>query len=290
MARVPRHVRLLRPLAYSPQLDQLERKIDSLTSELAQPLAESTQPPRPPRPEGVRVPQPNAAAELESLRARTRELSAEVQALEAMPAENARLKAQAVANLGLTPEAVAELGKAREKAQSVACVNNLKQLGLAARVWAVDDGDVLPPDLLSMSHEIAAPKVLICPADPGRQPASDWLSFTPANTSYEFLAANSTATEPQRVAFRCPIHGNIGLVDGSVQMGVAKHHPEWLVSREGKLMLEVPRSAEESPTAPAGQVPQMDRRMLERYGLVPLPNQSAPTAPQPAPAREEQAR
>jgi hypothetical protein len=41
--------------------------------------------------------------------------------------------------------------------------------------------------------------------------------------------------EPTRVLSRCPIHGHIGLCDGSVQGELAKNHPDELVEREGKL-------------------------------------------------------
>ena len=91
-----------------------------------------------------------------------------------------------------------------------------------------------------MSNEIGALKILVCPADNGRQPANDWASYSPANCSYEYLGAMASDTEPQRIAFRCPIHGNLGLIDGSAQMSIAKAHPNWIVQRDGKLYMEVP--------------------------------------------------
>ncbi|PYI83184.1 MAG: hypothetical protein DME26_15495 [Verrucomicrobia bacterium] len=38
------------------------------------------------------------------------------------------------------------LGKAKAKAHSVACLNNLKQWGLATQLYAADNNDFLPPD------------------------------------------------------------------------------------------------------------------------------------------------
>jgi prepilin-type N-terminal cleavage/methylation domain-containing protein/prepilin-type processing-associated H-X9-DG protein len=38
------------------------------------------------------------------------------------------------------------LGKAREKAHAAACLNNLKQWGLATQIYVVDHNDFLPPD------------------------------------------------------------------------------------------------------------------------------------------------
>lgn len=38
------------------------------------------------------------------------------------------------------------LGKAKEKASAIACLNNLKQWGMAAQLYATDNQDFLPPD------------------------------------------------------------------------------------------------------------------------------------------------
>jgi prepilin-type N-terminal cleavage/methylation domain-containing protein/prepilin-type processing-associated H-X9-DG protein len=38
------------------------------------------------------------------------------------------------------------LGKAKEKANATACLNNLKQWGLATQIYVVDHNDFLPPD------------------------------------------------------------------------------------------------------------------------------------------------
>ena len=176
--------------------------------------------------------------ELTRLKSLAANLGAEVSKLEQARAENARLRAQLASASAavLSPEETQALEQARDRAQCIQCVNNLKQLGLAARVWALDNGDMNPPNVLSMSNEMGSFKILVCPADTGRQPAKDPSSFTPANCSYEYLAPSSSdKEEPNRILFRCPFHGNVGLVDGSVQMEVAKKHPEQIVQRDGKL-------------------------------------------------------
>jgi hypothetical protein len=264
------------------QISDLEQTIERLEHELTPAPAESGPAPQTAPSDGVTVPLPDGPAELEELRARIRDLSEEVKAMEAMQAENAQLKTEAAAALGIPPEMLQELEEAKARAQRIACVNNLKQLGLAARIWATDNGDLFPPDLVSMSNEISMPKVLVCPADSTRQPASDWASFSTANSSYEFLAANGSVAEPQRVAFRCPIHGNVGLADGSVQQRVAQDHPDWLIMRDGKLMLEAPAQPASPTAANSGQAPQMSEEMLRRYGLLP-----APPAGQPLQMSEE---
>jgi prepilin-type N-terminal cleavage/methylation domain-containing protein len=84
------------------------------------------------------------------------------------------------------------LAAAKRKAQKINCVNNLKQVGLAFRIWAQDNGDKystavsysaggasdnvtssrgasqrLNPiqPFMVMSNELATPKVTYCPAD-----------------------------------------------------------------------------------------------------------------------------
>jgi len=209
------------------------------------------------------APHADAAARTQQEVARLKELAsqlvAEVAQLERLRAENMKLRTQlAEPPAGfLTPDETEALAKAKERAESVACVNNLKQLGLALRLWANDHGDMFPPDVLSMTNEVHTPKILVCPGDRAREAAESWASYTAAHCSYEYLAPSAPETEPDRVAFRCPIHGNVGLCDGSVQRGIAKEAPERLVQRDGKLYLFFPpQPAKAAPaTSPANPPP-----------------------------------
>jgi len=217
-------------------------------------------------------------------------LKAEIGQLQQLQTENTKLRAQVAAppEMSLTPEETESLAKAKERAQSIACVNNLKQFGLAVRTWALDNNDSNPPNVLSMSNELSTPKILLCPADTNRPVSADWSSFTMANCSYEFLAPAEVADiEPQRVLSRCPIHGNIGLCDGSVQMSVGKNHPDWLVEKDGKIYFTPPNSPsgqtgspspQPSAAVPAGASNLSEEQMKifrERYGINPA-NQAAP--------------
>lgn len=233
-------------------------------------------------PPAVVVPQTDAAAELERLRTTARELAAELAGLQALKAQNEQLRSQALAQAGVDPAAAEALAAARAKAQRIACVNNLKQLGLAVRVWATDHNDIFPPDVLTISNEIGSTKVLVCPADEGRQPAPDWASFTPANTSYEYLAPLGSDLEPERVMFMCPLHNNIALGDGSVHQ-LTPAHQAGFFHRDGKLHFRAPL-----PTAEPGAPPPMDRAMLERYGLLPPPGTATPPAGTPTTAMPEE--
>jgi hypothetical protein len=181
------------------------------------------------------------AEEIARLTALAAKLQGELSGLEAIQKENGQLASQLAAKSAatLTSEETAALREARDQASSIQCVNNLKQFGLAVRVWAIDNGDVTPPNIICMSNELSTPKILVCPADKGRQVAPDFKSFTSSNCSYEYLAPSAPdGTEPNRVLSRCALHGNIGLCDGSVQREVGKTHPEWLVNRNGKLFFE----------------------------------------------------
>jgi hypothetical protein len=113
------------------------------------------------------------------------------------------------------------LAKAKGKAQTIQCVNNMKQVALAARIWANDHNDTYPPDILTMSNELNSPKILTCPDDRSKTRAMDWADFSASeNLSYEFLTPGAKEADIlSQTAFRCPIHENIALGDGSVQQG-----------------------------------------------------------------------
>lgn len=179
--------------------------------------------------------------ELTTLRETAASLSSNVRQLENLGAENQKLSTELAKPLpGLfTQEEMSSMAEAQERAERINCINQLKQCGLAARIWAADNGDAYPPDVLSMTNELNTPKILHCPSDTSHEAASNWSQYTPANCSYVwYLDPPSSALEPTRVLTRCPIHGTVGLCDGSVQADVALKHPEWLVQRDGKLYLE----------------------------------------------------
>lgn len=64
------------------------------------------------------------------------------------------------------------LAKAKQKAQAIHCVNNLKQLGLAVRIYSVDNKDALPPAATwcdAIQTAVGAPQVFQCPAAQGKR-------------------------------------------------------------------------------------------------------------------------
>lgn len=64
------------------------------------------------------------------------------------------------------------LSQAKQKAQVINCVNNLKQLGLAVRIYANDHNDQFPPAATwcdAIQGSVGSPKVFQCPSEPGRR-------------------------------------------------------------------------------------------------------------------------
>jgi hypothetical protein len=137
------------------------------------------------------------------------------------------------------------LGKAKGRAQNINCANNMKQIGLAFRVWAIDHEDSFPFNLSTnkggtlelslpgsaefdrnaafhfqvMSNELSTPKILVCPADTKRKPAPNFESLQPGNVSYQVRSGTNVAdVNPEQVLAVCLIHNNVLLCDGSVQM------------------------------------------------------------------------
>ncbi len=97
------------------------------------------------------------------------------------------------------------LARAKEKAKRVTCMNNLKQISLAMRLWGDNydgkfpwkvpksDGGGMPDgtgtnyvnfQLSLASRELVTPKILTCPSDQGRIPATDFATLTRPNISY----------------------------------------------------------------------------------------------------------
>jgi prepilin-type N-terminal cleavage/methylation domain-containing protein len=129
------------------------------------------------------------------------------------------------------------LAKAKAKAQRIKCVSNMKNIGLAFRIFATDNNDLFPFDLpasqggsadaltgnppsgypnlvwyhfVVLSNELSTPKIVLCPSDSGRTEATTWVTNSarvPAgqeafdgneNISY-FIGLEAQETQPQSI-------------------------------------------------------------------------------------------
>jgi prepilin-type N-terminal cleavage/methylation domain-containing protein len=98
------------------------------------------------------------------------------------------------------------LAKAKQKAQQINCVNNLKQVGLSFRMWAGDNGDRYPFKVpgteggaatgltplytfrvfACLSNELNTPKVVVCPSDERTQ-ATNFFEFDSGTVKKDFF-------------------------------------------------------------------------------------------------------
>ena len=129
------------------------------------------------------------------------------------------------------------LAKAKRKTSHISCANDLKQVGIAFRLWEGDNGDKYPMavsvtnggamELAAtgnvaacfqvMSNELSTPKILRCPNDVCRTYATNFSTgFSDANISY-FVNQDAAETYPQMII----VGDDNLLVDGKpVQPGI----------------------------------------------------------------------
>ena len=111
------------------------------------------------------------------------------------------------------------LGRMQRRASRITCINNVKMVGLAYKIWEGDNHDKFPIQVAvtnggamelvatgnvvavfqCMSNELSTPKILVCPNDHAHQAATNFLvNFTAKNLSY-FVALDADENYPQGV-------------------------------------------------------------------------------------------
>jgi len=114
------------------------------------------------------------------------------------------------------------LAQAKAKAKAITCVNQMRQIGLAARLYSNDHDETFPPDFMAMSAELISPKILICPSDEDHAAAASWADYDPdKNLTYLYLAPGikEDSQAANTVILTCPIHNHKVMSDGSVIRG-----------------------------------------------------------------------
>ena len=105
------------------------------------------------------------------------------------------------------------------KSSKIGCVNNLKQIGLAFRIWEGDNGDKYPMQVSVtnggamelalngdvgaifrvMSNELSTPKILVCLADTGRHYATNFTTDLNHQTISYFVGLDAEDKYPQMI-------------------------------------------------------------------------------------------
>lgn len=117
--------------------------------------------------------------------------------------------------------------KSKARASRIQCVDNLKQIGLAERIWEGDHGNLYPPEVSEtnggmmeftsklnsfryiqfMSNKLGTPKLLWCPLDSARFPANTFNARPPpgevpflsnSNISY-FVGLDANESDPESI-------------------------------------------------------------------------------------------
>jgi hypothetical protein len=123
-------------------------------------------------------------------------------------------------------------GPAASRGQSFMCENNLKQIGLAFKVWAIDHDNQFPFNVSTTAggskegcfrgndgfdqnaaihfkviyKELSDPKILACPADAAKRPATDFTSLEAMNVSYLLRSGtNISDATPDEILAMCPM-------------------------------------------------------------------------------------
>jgi len=100
------------------------------------------------------------------------------------------------------------LARAKDQAKDVACVNNLRQLGLGIRLWAGDQGDKYPWNVVTndggaegsadwtdnvraCSNQMVNTKILVCPKEPPPKTAATSWGTMEGNLNVSYLVGKS---------------------------------------------------------------------------------------------------
>jgi prepilin-type N-terminal cleavage/methylation domain-containing protein len=128
------------------------------------------------------------------------------------------------------------LSKAKGKARSTKCLNNLRQAALALRLWAHDNADKYPwnvplatggsagsadwgDNFRACSNELGTPQILLCPTDLTRRPATNWTSLAADVHVSDLIGTNAVENIPQSIL----------LGDRNVTGGGGGLDPSWSV-------------------------------------------------------------
>lgn len=135
------------------------------------------------------------------------------------------------------------LARRNVRSSRISCTSQLKQIGLAFRLFSNDHNDQFPfavsnelggtftfansPQVFrhyeAMSNELVTPKVLICSTDSGKLRATDFLTpLANSNISY-FVGLGADESKPQRI-----LSGDRNITGGTLSNGFFAYSPKQL--------------------------------------------------------------
>jgi prepilin-type N-terminal cleavage/methylation domain-containing protein/prepilin-type processing-associated H-X9-DG protein len=128
------------------------------------------------------------------------------------------------------------LARAKAKAKSIQCVNNLRQVGLGFRLWAHDNLDKFPWQIPAKqggsggasdwtdnyrlcSNEFSATQILLCPTDTAKKVATNWVFMSAESSVSFFISTNASENVPDSIL----------LGDHNVSGGGGGLDPSWSI-------------------------------------------------------------
>jgi prepilin-type N-terminal cleavage/methylation domain-containing protein len=108
------------------------------------------------------------------------------------------------------------LSASKTKAKRISCVNNWRQTAMGFRVWGTDNKDKFPWNLSitnggsggsfdwtdhfrMCSNELGSSRILVCPSDIGKKPATNWVAMNGDDNVSCFLGLLSTEERPETI-------------------------------------------------------------------------------------------
>jgi hypothetical protein len=125
------------------------------------------------------------------------------------------------------------LDLAKQKAATIQCVNNLKQIDLAARVWYYDNEYQFPQGFTVFTNELTSPALLVCPADISRPAPTNWNNFDWAHIGYQWFPS-ADWDDPYSTYCQCRIHDS-ALWGGGVALYTGRYRSGWPAITAGPL-------------------------------------------------------
>lgn len=119
------------------------------------------------------------------------------------------------------------LAKAKAKARRVACINNLKQIGLGFRLWGNDHNNKFPwyydyteggsvnsgdwaDNFRAASNELTSVKILFCASDTAKRVGNDWRTLDGNNEVSYFVGLDADETKAKTI-----LSGDRNILSGS---------------------------------------------------------------------------